>query len=202
MRTLTAVLLLTFISQADYMQFGSPVYPVNRPFCGDCNQSLRDQILVPSDSLGSAMVVNSIAFLIESGETVSFDQFVIHMGITELDELTDTFENNWMPGTRQKVYDHSNVTYNSPGSGEWMAIDLDTPFWYNGEDNLVMEFSWPQGTEVLMIWAWIPDGNNSLYAGWGEPTGNLIQECLMMRLEGTLSLSPGTFGGIKATLGR
>jgi len=204
MKYIPVLLLLTlsFASQADYIQFGSQDYPVNRPFCGDCNQSLRDQILIPSDSLGGAMEISSIAFLTETGSVASFSRFVIHMGITDMTELSETFENNWMTGTKTSVYDHTDVTFNSPGVNQWMVIDLDTPFWYNGEDNLVMEFSWPSGSDVVMIWAWITEGGSSLFAGWEEPTGDLMQECLVMRLEGTLSLTADTFGAIKATLGK
>ncbi|HOP27014.1 MAG TPA: hypothetical protein PLM22_10325 [Candidatus Sabulitectum sp.] len=202
MRITYAILAVLAIAAAgEYIEVGSLDYPVNRPFCGDCNQSLRQQVLVPADSMGTAMDIDAVAFLVSEGETVSFDRFTIHMGITGQSSLSEGFESNWMPGTKTLVYDHEFVTYTSPGVGQWMEIALDTPFWYNGEDNLLVEFGWPGGTEVIMIWAWVAPDNYTCYAGWEEPQGNLLLESLVLRFSGALELYADTFAGIKSTLG-
>ena len=199
--TMTILAALAAVSAGEYIEVGSLEYPVNRPFCGDCNQSLRQQVLVPADSLGTAIDIEAIGFMVSEGEAVSFDRFTIHMGITGQSSLSEGFESNWITGTKTLVYDHDFVTYTSPGPNQWMEIPLDTVFWYNGEDNLLIEFGWPGGTEVIMIWAWVAPENYTCYAGWEEPQGNLLLESLVLRLSGALELSPDTFAGIKSTLG-
>ena len=84
-----------------------------------------------------------------------------------------------------------------------MTIELEESFWYNGSDNLLIEFDWPGGENAIYVWGWVDnDVNRSLNGEYGNSTGEQSWESLLLRFNGTLSLEPATFGSIKATLGR
>ncbi len=152
--------------------------------------------------MGSAIEIESISFKVQTGEKVHLDELQIFLGHTSLEELGTEFEDNYLAGTKTMVYDHSDVWLYSPGPGEWMTIELDEPFWYNGSDNLLVEFDWPNGENAIYVWGWVDnDVNRSLNGEYGNPTGDQSWESLLLRFNGSLSLEPATFGSIKATLG-
>lgn len=66
------------------------------------------------------------------------------MGHTSLSELTTTFANNVNIGKGSEVTVLDNktisVTRSTDGDSHWYDITLDTPFNYNGVDNLVVDF--------------------------------------------------------------
>jgi len=66
----------------------------------------------------------------------STKQFVIYMGHTSISTFASS--SSWIPlSNLTEVYDGINIPQESPG-GYWMEFDLDTPFIYNGVDNLVI----------------------------------------------------------------
>ena len=163
--------------------------------------SLRYQLVAYSDELGSAIEIESLSFQINSGSRVNLGTLEIYLGHTDLAELGEEFEANYIAGTKTLVYDHSPEQLNAGAPGEWLTIQLDQSFWYNGTDNLVIEIDWPSGDNAIYVWGWIDNVNRSLAGTYENATGNLSWESLLMRLNGTLSLEPVTFGAIKATLG-
>lgn len=156
-----------------------------------------------SDSLDSAIEVNSISFLVASGDRVMLDHLDIFMGYSELDDLGMNFDDNYVPGSKTLVFEDDNLIIDSPGSGQWLTLDLDVPFWYSGQQNLVLEFRWPGGSQEIDIWGWYPTANHTVFApDWQASQGTPMMESLLFRLNGTLALEANTFGAIKATLGR
>lgn len=154
-----------------------------------------------SDELGSAIEIHSLSFQIFSGTKVHLDALQIYMGLTDATELQTEFDSNYISGTKTLVYDHSDLWLNAGAPGEWLTIDLDNSFWYNGSDNLIMEFDWPGGSESIYVWGWVGQVNRSVAGMYGNTAGDASWESLLMRLNGTLALESTTFGAIKATLG-
>ncbi len=157
--------------------------------------------MVDSDDIGTAMDITSLSWHVQYGTEVTLDGLQIFMGTCANDELTEVFDDNFISGTRIKVYDRSTVTLTSSGPGSWLEVPLDRTFWYNGDDNLLMEFSWSSGSNSIYVWGWDPGLNQTLFGSYGASSGDLEKVSLHMRLNGALDLTATTFGAIKATLG-
>lgn len=153
-----------------------------------------------SKELGSPIKIESISLKIEHGEEVVLGGLDIYLGHTTRSTLEADFNANYKSGTKDHVYKHDNVTLTGT-SGEWFTIKLDHPFAYNGSDNLIIEFAWPSGDEAIYVWGWFDEVNRSVNAEFDDTSGEVSGESLYMRLNGSLSLEPATFGSIKATLG-
>lgn len=139
------------------------------------------------------------------GETVegTFYDFEIYMGLTDQDMLSSTFENNWLPDTRQLVFHRDTMTIsNSPE--EWVDFGFDQGFWYNGEDNLIVEVMWSSADtddSCMYTWHWNTGSIRSINGEYSNPTGTMGSLLIMFRFQGELSCSTDTFAGIKSTLG-
>lgn len=139
------------------------------------------------------------------GETVegTFYDFQIYMGLTDQEVLSSSFEANWLPGTRQLVFQRDTMTVsNSPE--EWVSFTFDQDFWYNGEDNLLVEIMWSSAEtddSCMYTWHWNTGSIRSINGGYGDPTGTMGSLLIMFRFQGALSCEVDTFAGIKSTLG-
>ena len=151
------------------------------------------------------MTVESIAFQrTDWGEptvTGNLEHFEIYMGLGDSDILGTGFEENYIEDSRYLVYS-SNPQILSAGYNEWIQFDLDTPFWYNGQNNLVIEvmWSWGEPGDHLLTWGWAASGR-SVFGYYGSPGGEYEDKVPYMGLNGTMLLRPATFGSIKAELG-
>lgn len=163
--------------------------------------SLRYQLVAYSEELGASIEIDSISVKVQSGEIVRLDALDIYLGHSDLAEPGVEFDANYISGTKTHVYDHDNVTLTGV-AGEWLTIPLDQSFYYNGSDNLIIEFAWPSGEDAIYAWGWIDTKNRSVYGEFDVSSGTVTDESLLMRLNGSpYALSPATFGSIKATLG-
>lgn len=139
------------------------------------------------------------------GETVegTFYDFEIYLGLTEQDMLSSTFEDNWMPGTRQLVFQRDTMTIsNSPE--EWVNFAFDQEFWYNGENNLLVEILWSSADtddSCMYTWHWNSGTIRSITGQYGNPTGTMGSLVIMFRFQGVLSFASDTFAGIKSSVG-
>ena len=135
--------------------------------------------------------------------TGSYYYFKLYMGLSAGDELSETFADNYIPGTRTLVYENS-IQVMKADADQWMMIDLDTPFWYNGQDNLVVELEWSGGSNVFYTYMWPTGSNRGLLNKMSteEPEGALSTAMSRLMFTGTLALQQDTFGSIKARLGR
>ncbi len=157
---------------------------------------MRYQVVVLGSEIGDAMTINSIAFYCMSGETVTFNQFIVYMGEASGSVLGNNFEDNYS-GNKVTVYNHNNVTFTP--SGEWVNIPLDTPYFYDGTGNLIIEIGWPDGVDEIYAGCWSTSGNRMLTSFFGSPTGDLFEFCPNLLFSGSMSLAPMTFGSIKAS---
>lgn len=134
--------------------------------------------------------------------TGTYNNFKLYMGLASADVLSDTFADNYIDGTRILVYDTATQTM-SAGADEWMTITLDTPYWYNGSDNLVFELEWQGGASMFYTYMWNTGSPRGLMnkTDLTSPTGTLSNNMSELRFDGTMALVPSTFGSIKAGLG-
>jgi hypothetical protein len=154
-------------------------------------------VVVLGSEIGDAMTINSIGFRHTSGDAVVFDQFTVYMGSAAGGSLGSNFDDNYSGG-KTTVYDHTSASF-AP-SGGWITVPLDTPYFYSGTGNLIVEIAWPNGDMELYAGHWSTPGvNRTMTAFYGSPTGDAFEFCPNMLLSGTMSLAPMTFGGIKAS---
>lgn len=131
----------------------------------------------------------------------SYNNLNIYMGLCNSDELVLNYDDNYISGTRILVLSSSLYTTPSVNPNEWFEITFDTPFWYNGEDNLLIEIEWSSasGSDALYTWHWNGGTNRCLFGRYGTSTA-LFQKVDVpnLRLNGTLSLTNSTFAQVKA----
>ena len=90
--------------------------------------------------------------------------------------------------------------------GDEIAIQLDTPFCYNGVDNLLIDINYSDGSTSSYVYNWFAGPNRCLVdyyspGGSSGETGNLNQSVPYMILESPEDLRQDSFGGIKVILG-
>jgi hypothetical protein len=161
---------------------------------------------VLQEEIGEAMEITELGCKRYSpGETdqATFFDFTIYMALTDSDMLTSTFEDNWIPGTRYQVFYRDSMTItNSPD--DWVYFTLDTPYWYNGQENLIIEFLWSDGTtddSCMYSWHWDSGTIRSITAEYSADTGTMSSLVIMFMLQGELELSSATFAEIKSLFG-
>ncbi len=83
----------------------------------------------------SPMLIESISYFFNGADSLSYsNDWVIYMGHTDREEFASTMD--WAPThAMQQVYEGR---LNIPAVPGWIEIELDTPFVYNNEDNLVI----------------------------------------------------------------
>jgi hypothetical protein len=161
------------------------------------------QVVVLSSEIGDAMEIESISFnrFPSPDDRANFNDMVIHMGLCDSDELTAVFADNYVSGTKTEVMSASSYMTESVAVGEWYTFDLDTPYWYNGQDNLLIEVEWSSGSGSLYSWSWDTGSDRKIYGDYGStsaPSQNIGGNVPTMQLDGTLSLDQSTFGRIKS----
>lgn len=146
------------------------------------------------------MTISSIAWNTVPGyDFVNFDAFYIHMGYCASDELTETFDSNYIPGSKIQVFQRTSA-YTVNAVYPWTAISLDTPFFYDpAEGNLIIEIDWPNGDHEIYTFNYGTGSNSLVMGSYGASTGTVFTDAPYLQLEGELSLSQTTFAGIKAT---
>ena len=119
------------------------------------------------------------------------------MGHGARDELGTTFDDNYISGTKTLVYTTPSITI-SAAAEEWATIELDTPFDYNGTDNLIMEIQWSGGSGTFYTYKWETGTDRCVKASNpGLPTGAVSTQMCQFRIELPLALQNSTFGSIK-----
>ncbi|MFW5898739.1 MAG: DNRLRE domain-containing protein, partial [Candidatus Saliniplasma sp.] len=113
--------------------------------------------------------------------SATFPDFTISLAHSDIDDLTDTFEDNYH-GEKIEVYDVPDFTFEE-GSG-WVDIDVDNLFEYNGEDNLLVEIKWDgnaSGDFVFLNYGIFGTEHRSLYNYSDSSTGTLSYRRYNMR---------------------
>ena len=158
------------------------------------------------EDIGSAFEISSISYVIGSGFLMDYvEDFCLSMAHVESDQLTETFSENYQAGSLIEVFQtdslHIGVGYENE-----LLLELNTPFQYNGQDNLLIDIYYPDGWCYSTVFNWYGGTNRSLVdlfmpGGSASSTGNLDTCVPYMILEGTESLDQCTFGSIKIELG-
>lgn len=164
------------------------------------------QVVVLQEDIGTAYEISKVSFVIFSAASDSYvEDISLSMAHVESDQLTETFTDNYQPGSLVEVC-HMDLLDLSGENGDEILLDLDTPFQYNGQDNLLIDISYPAGSCWTAVYTWDSDPARSLRDGFlpsgsAGSTGELLWWVPYMVFEGTESLEQNTFGAIKIELG-
>ncbi len=138
-RFLVSLLLLVLIApmtvKADEVIIGTGTTTgYNAPFNNFYKNSWNETIY-PASSFSSACVINSVAYEVATAAPVTMSTLKIYMGETTRSTFSST--SDWTPeNDLTLVYSGTNVVIGSTTG--WQEIQLDSPFTYEGEDNLVI----------------------------------------------------------------
>lgn len=163
---------------------------------------MRYQVMALSSEMTGPMTISSISWQrggSSGSETGYYNNFQLYMGLASSDQLSESFEGNYIPGSRTLVYE-TPTQIMSAAPDQWMTISLDTPFWYNGTDNLIVELIWAGGSNMFFTYKWNTgsfralENDSDIYS----PTGTLSQNMSELMFDGPLALTPCSFGAIKA----
>lgn len=129
----------------------------------------------------------------------TYNGFKLYMGVAAGSELTDTFEANYAPGTKTMVYSTPVQTMSAAADG-WMMITLDTPYEYDGTENLIVELQWAGGANMFYTYMWDTGASRGLMnkTDISNPTGTLSNLMSELMFEPAYALEANTFAAIKA----
>lgn len=184
-RNLTVIGILLFITNTagqNYVDIGKDWFmATNKPLCTWGNGG-RFQGFVKANELPGAMTITSFNFLASENTTnQSFSNFKIYVGYSERTSLGTNFKENYSGNNPQLVYSIETMT-TSTSKNEWFGWEFDTPFNYNGKDNLVFELRYdnPKGNISLSV---SNGSNRCLFKNSPDsPTGDYLGNDNAMRL--------------------
>ncbi|MCD4777277.1 MAG: hypothetical protein K8S15_14675 [Candidatus Aegiribacteria sp.] len=160
-------------------------------------------MVVLASEIGDAIEIESFSWKRSVGGEPqgSYNDLKIYMGLCSSNQLGLNFDDNYITGTKILVLSSSLYTTPSVNPNEWFDIVFDTPFWYNGQDNLLIEIEWSSaaGSDALYSWHWDGGANRCIFGRYGSSAALFPKvEVPNLRLNGTLSLTNSTFARIKA----
>lgn len=158
-------------------------------------------MVVLNDEMPGPIWIGKITWVLYLGQSYSFSEnFTVSMANTPFDELTEVFADNYPPGSLVQVAYVDSLSTTGP-EGTEITVELETPFYYNGTENLLIDTEYSDGCSFAWNWGWNPFSNRGLVSSSGYSTGNLAEYIPYIVLESPASLSGETFGGIKVILG-
>lgn len=181
MRTSLALSLLALLSSVPAQSF---YIPTNTPGTGTSNAfpfsttDMRYQALITAADLGSTpTLITGFGLAATTTGARSFSRVWMRMAHFTGATLSTTFDSNLVAGATT-VMDVTKWKWNLT-AGVWNDVDLQVPFFYNGTDNLVVEFQ--------------------VYGGTGT-SGNMYRDATNQRvyLGGYTGQTTGTNGGLTA----
>ncbi|MBR4918968.1 MAG: fibronectin type III domain-containing protein, partial [Bacteroidales bacterium] len=125
------------------------------------NYSLTEQIYTASE-IGMAGSINSVSFYYTGSTSRTVDVYLTHT-----DKNTFTGSYDWVPVTNaDKVFSGSF----SPTANAWNTITLDTPFQYNGRDNLLLVVDDNTGSYQSSVYAYVYSASNQTLRVYSDGT--------------------------------
>ncbi|MCR4964689.1 MAG: fibronectin type III domain-containing protein [Bacteroidales bacterium] len=104
------------------------------PFNNYYKNSWNEEIFL-ADEIGTSGIINSISYEVATASSLDCSHINIYMGHTSKTEYADSYD--WTPmSDLTLVYSADNVTIGA--NAGWETYTLNTPFNYNGSDNLVV----------------------------------------------------------------
>jgi len=160
------------------------------------------QVVVLDSEMGGAMEISSLAWqrALSGSDQGHYFNVDIYMGLCAGDQLGGTFEDNWVPGTKTLVFSADALDLTA-GPNEWVSVALDTPYWFNGQQNLLIDLQWASANPSYSFYTWHWDTGvvRSVKAtSLGSPSGILSTQMSEMTISGVLVLDQATFGAVKA----
>ncbi|OPX30316.1 MAG: hypothetical protein B1H09_05185 [Gemmatimonadaceae bacterium 4484_173] len=159
------------------------------------------------EDIETAFGISSITLELPSDMMASYAKEIsLSMANVENDILSETFSENYLPGSLVEVFYLDSLFLTDGTVTTELVLELDTPFFYNGVDNLLIDFYYPDGSCWCGNYGWNTGTArcvyNKFYPGTGGgPTGLVSDWIPYMVLEGTQSLEQNTFGAVKVILG-
>ena len=112
---------------------GSNVAPMNAFY-----KNSWTQMIYPASAFSSAGYINTLSWEVSTANAHNFSTLKIYLGTT--DKTTHSSTTDWVPlNDLTLVYSATNGTLG--GSTGWETYNLTTPYYYNGDDNLVVVVS-------------------------------------------------------------
>jgi hypothetical protein len=161
---------------------------------------LHYQVVVLDSEIGNAMTIQSLKWKRSpfGDDHGSFNDLRIYMGYTTLDALGTTFASNYVAGSRTLVFSGDPYTITGWGSDTWYTTNLDTDFFYNGSNNLLIEMEWSTGSNSIYIYHWDASMGRSVNSStYGASSGTLDSLVPHLILTGNVDLESETFAFIK-----
>jgi hypothetical protein len=161
-------------------------------------------VVVLESEINTPMLISSIALKRSPiGESsASFQNLKVYMGTTDLNQLTLNYMGNYDAAGRTLVLS-ANPYPVMAVSDQWFTVNLDTPYWFNGDDNLIIEFEWSDGEGSIYAWHWTAGTQRAVFGNYGDTTGSDFETSIPhLQLNGTLALEPSTFASIKTGFGQ
>ncbi len=102
----------------------------------------RAQFLFNSSTVDQRGVITKIFLQKDTSDSNRFDDLRIYLCHATVSDLTTTYSSNYKTGHQPlKVMDLTSLDLDG-ASGSWLEFDIDDTFYYNGTDNLLIEFRW------------------------------------------------------------
>lgn len=109
------------------------------------------------EELEGPMSVQAVSWIRsdEGGSQGDYQDVSIYMGLSSSDDLTPWFDQNYIAGTRELVF-QSDALFLEGAAREWLTVTLDQPFDYPGTGNLIVEIrrGGPSKDAFLLVGRW------------------------------------------------
>jgi hypothetical protein len=156
--------------------------------------------------MGGAFLFDTVCLKRHSSGSTSaetnYDDFQIWAGLTDADALSSTFEDNFLPGTRTLLFSRDVLNLEAEPNA-WIPFELDTPYWYGGSHNLIIEILWSGGQEVgsecVYTWQWNTGTMRCASGPYDASSGSLTSVIPILQFVGEASLDSSTFAEVKAS---
>lgn len=163
---------------------------------------MRYQVVVLDSEIGTAITIDDLLWKnAPLGEDHgSFNNFRIYMGYTTRDVLESNFDSNYVPDSKTLVFSRATYTLSGLVSGSWFTTELDTPFFYNGSANLLIDIEWTSTPDSMSVYVfnWNTESGRAMFTSPEGPTGSPEMTVPHMILGGTNDLESETFACIKS----
>src|SRR5690606_20599437 len=160
--------LTKMYAQPMYQSIFTPTGSNNFPLANTSTNKTQ-WLYLPSEIAPTAStgLINKIYLRVgaTSGAT-SFTNLKVSIGTTTQTATTSTFVTGL-----QQCYLAPTTSYPAHSQGDWLEITLQTPYLWNGTDNLVVEVSQEGYTTTRGSWQYSGNGNRRTYGGVTATTG-------------------------------
>lgn len=160
--------LTKMYAQPMYQSIFTPTGSNNFPLANTSTNKTQ-WLYLPSEIAPTAStgLINKIYLRVgaTSGAT-SFTNLKVSIGTTTQTATTSTFVTGL-----QQCYLAPTTSYPAHSQGDWLEITLQTPYLWNGTDNLVVEVSQEGYTTTRRSWQYSGNGNRRTYGGVTATTG-------------------------------